>query len=54
MRWRPFDWFERRHRMAADPHILEELRRLRARVPQLTGARKRGKHENLRAACDRD
>lgn len=24
--------------MAADPHILEELRRLRARVPQLTGA----------------
>ncbi|MCH5673827.1 roadblock/LC7 domain-containing protein [Streptomyces gilvus] len=24
--------------MAADPHILDELRRLRARVPQLTGA----------------
>ncbi|MGW2722799.1 roadblock/LC7 domain-containing protein [Streptomyces sp. NPDC001492] len=24
--------------MAADPHVLEELRRLRARVPQLTGA----------------
>jgi uncharacterized protein len=23
---------------AADPHVLEELRRLRARVPQLTGA----------------
>jgi uncharacterized protein len=24
--------------MAADPHVLDELRRLRARVPQLTGA----------------
>jgi predicted regulator of Ras-like GTPase activity (Roadblock/LC7/MglB family) len=42
MRWRPFDrqWTraERRDLMAADPGILEELRRLRARAPQLNGA----------------
>ncbi|WP_461030152.1 roadblock/LC7 domain-containing protein [Streptomyces sparsus] len=29
---------ERRQMMAAEPEVLEELRRLRARVPQLTGA----------------
>jgi uncharacterized protein len=42
MRWRPFellrDRAERRDLMAVEPEILDELRRLRTRVPQLTGA----------------
>src|ERR1051325_8976297 len=46
MRWRPFERQRprdgRSELMAAGPEILEELRRLRARVPQLTGARAPG------------
>src|SRR3954470_16874253 len=42
MRWRPFEWqrarAERREPMASEAEILDELRRLRSRVPQLTGA----------------
>src|ERR671923_2804600 len=42
MRWRPFERrrprVERRDPMAAEPRILDELRWLRSRVPQLTGA----------------
>ncbi|GGQ60350.1 hypothetical protein GCM10010496_24480 [Streptomyces asoensis] len=42
MRWRPFERqrprAERSELMVSEPEILDELRRLRARVPQLTGA----------------
>src|SRR4051812_33947207 len=45
MRWRPFDRperqqprAERRQLMTAEEDVLDELRRLRARIPQLTGA----------------